>query len=166
MYVRSSAKFDSALAFIRKKGPDQRNRSSVLKRKSARVWLFWRRISPLILRNRVTRSPLPLGSSSLTTLFMKLSSISRSRLRNFFGKILDQKRAVVSMPAGFVAYTTGVVVTGRSHGNANREKRSPDSADLFGIGKLRNLYGPFFSPASVQNPWTVNVTSSAPPWLM
>jgi hypothetical protein len=34
------------------------------------------------------------------------------------------------------------------------------------MGKLRKVYCPTFTPASLQSPETVNVTSSLPPWLM
>ena len=37
---------------------------------------------------------------------------------------------------------------------------------LPGRGKLRNVYLPTFTPASLQEPLAVNVTSSMPPWLM
>ena len=40
------------------------------------------------------------------------------------------------------------------------------SAGRPGKGKLRKLYLPTFTPASVQEPPAVKVTSSMPAWLM
>ena len=40
------------------------------------------------------------------------------------------------------------------------------SGRLPGSGKLRKVYLPTFTPASLQEPLGVKVTSSMPPWLM
>src|ERR1700733_124124 len=136
-----------------------RNLSAVLNRKSASVLLFWRRISPLIFRKRVNKSPDPPGSIWFTTLSRNLSSMGRSRIRNFFGKILNQKRAVASVPAEFFAKTTGAVSIGVSQGYAN-------SASLWvlpAIGKLRYVSLLTRTPASLQEPVGVSSTISDPP---
>jgi hypothetical protein len=61
---------------------------------------------------------------------------SKSRFLHVFGNTRNQNCVVVSVPAGFRAYTTGTVLAGTSHGNANTEKRS---VVLPGFGQLRNV---------------------------
>src|SRR4249920_430567 len=130
-----SAKADSTCEFAScRKACVHRKWSAVFSRKSASVLLFARRVSPLIFKNRVSRSPEPPGSIWLSTFSRNLSSIGRSRARNFLGKTLNQNRAVLSAP-GFFAKKIGTVSAERSQGNAKRENRSVLDP---GNGKVRN----------------------------
>ena len=88
--------------------------------------------------------------SELTSFAISASSIGKSRTRNFFGNSLNQNCAVASVPARLRAYTIGVTFVRqvpriREHREALLRMRP-------GSGKLRKVYLPTFTPASVHDP--------------
>src|SRR5436190_4957746 len=156
-----SANADSTCEFAScRKACVHRKWSAVLSRRSESVLLLARRVSPLIFKNRVSRSPEPPGSIWLSTFSRNLSSIDRSRDRNFLGKTLNQKRAVASVPALFLANTIGTVPDGVSQLYANNDSLCWLSP---GAGKLRKSVEPIRTPASCHEPEGVKTASSEPP---
>ena len=85
-------------------GPFQRIFSSVFNRRSASCWLFLRAHLAVDLeeaREQVgSGGELAVGIDRTSTSFsISVSSIGKSRVRNFFGKSLNQNVPVASVPA-------------------------------------------------------------------